>query len=49
MRLIDRLKPEYSSKLEMNNITYPALVVRVCKELENIFSRRYESMALGQI
>ena len=36
MRLIDRLKPEYSSKLEMNNLTYPTLVGRVCKELEEI-------------
>jgi hypothetical protein len=36
MRLIDRLKPEYSSKLEMNNITYPHLVGRVCNELEQI-------------
>ena len=36
MRLIDRLKPEYSSKLEMNNLTYPTLVGKVCKELEEI-------------
>ena len=36
MKLIDRLKPEYSSKLEMNNLTYPALVSKVCKELEEI-------------
>jgi hypothetical protein len=36
MKLIDRLKPEYSSKLEMNNLTYPTLVGRVCKELEEI-------------
>ena len=36
MKLIDRLKPEYSSKLEMNNLTYPALVGKVCKELEEI-------------
>jgi hypothetical protein len=36
MRLIDRLKPEYSSKLEMNNLTYPSLVGKVCKELEEI-------------
>ena len=36
MRLIDRLKPEYSSKLEMHNLTYPSLVGKVCKELEEI-------------
>jgi hypothetical protein len=36
MKLIDRLKPEYSSKLEMNNIFYPALVERACNELESI-------------
>ena len=36
MKLIDRLKPEYISKLEMNNLTYPTLVGRVCKELEEI-------------
>jgi hypothetical protein len=36
MKLIDRLKPEYSDKLEMNNLTYPTLVGRVCKELEEI-------------
>ena len=36
MKLIDRLKPEYSSKLEMNNLTYPTLVGKVCKELEEI-------------
>ena len=36
MRLIDRLKPEYSDKLEMNNLTYPALLGKVCKELEEI-------------
>jgi hypothetical protein len=36
MRLIDRLKPEYSSKLEMHNLTYPALLGKVCNELENI-------------
>jgi hypothetical protein len=38
MRLIDRLKPEYSSKLEMNNLTYPSLVGKVCKELEEILN-----------
>ena len=36
MKLIDRLKPEYSDKLEMNNLTYPTLVARVCNELETI-------------
>ena len=36
MKLIDRLKPEYSSKLEINNLTYPALVGRICEELETI-------------
>jgi hypothetical protein len=36
MKLIDRLKPEYSSKLEMNNLAFPTLVGKVCKELENI-------------
>ena len=36
MKLIDRLKPEYSSKLEMHNLTYPSLVGKVCKELEEI-------------
>ena len=36
MKLIDRLKPEYSDKLEMNNISYPSLVARVCNELESI-------------
>ena len=36
MKLIDKLKPEYSDKLEMNNLTYPTLVGRVCKELEEI-------------
>jgi hypothetical protein len=36
MKLIDRLKPEYSSKLEINNLTYPILVGRICEELETI-------------
>jgi hypothetical protein len=36
MKLIDRLKPEYSSKLEMNNLTIQHLVGKVCKELEEI-------------
>jgi hypothetical protein len=36
MKLIDRLKPEYSSKLEMNNLAFPTLVDKVCNELENI-------------
>jgi hypothetical protein len=36
MKLIDRLKPEYSSKLEINNLTYPTLVGRICEELETI-------------
>jgi hypothetical protein len=36
MKLIDRLKPEYSSKLEISNLTYPALVGRICEELETI-------------
>ena len=36
MKLIDRLKKEYSDKLEMNNLTYPALVGKICKELEEI-------------
>ena len=36
MKLIDRLKPEYSDKLETNNLTYPTLVARVCNELETI-------------
>lgn len=36
MKLIDRLKKEYSDKLEMNNLTYPTLVGNVCKELEEI-------------
>lgn len=36
MKLIDRLKPEYSDKLEMNNLTYPALVGNICEELEKI-------------
>lgn len=36
MKLIDRLKPEYSDKLEINNLTYPTLVARVCNELETI-------------
>jgi hypothetical protein len=36
MRLIDRLKPEYSSKLQMNNLAFPTLVGKVCKELEEI-------------
>ena len=36
MKIIDRLKPEYSSKLEINNLTYPVLVGRICEELETI-------------
>ena len=36
MKLIDRLKKEYSDKLEMNNLTYPTLVGNVCNELETI-------------
>jgi hypothetical protein len=36
MKLIDKLKPEYSSKLEINNLTYPILVGRICEELETI-------------
>jgi len=36
MKLIDRLKPEYNSKLEINNLTYPVLVGRICEELETI-------------
>ena len=36
MKLIDRLKPEYSSKLEINNLTYAALVGSICEELETI-------------
>ena len=36
MKLIDRLKKEYSDKLEMNNLTYPTLVANVCNELETI-------------
>jgi hypothetical protein len=36
MKLIDRLKPEYSDKLEMNNLTYPTLVANICSELETI-------------
>ena len=36
MKLIDRLKPEYSNKLEINNLTYAALVGSICEELETI-------------
>ena len=36
MKLIDRLKKEYSDKLEMNNLTYPTLVGRIYEELEEI-------------
>ena len=34
MKLIDRLKPEYSSKLEMYNITYPTITGNIYDELE---------------
>ena len=34
MKLTDRLKPEYSSKLEMYNITYPTIIDNIYDELE---------------
>ena len=47
MKLIERLKKEYSDKLEINNLTYPTLVDNVCRELEEISLIGILDMELG--